>query len=73
MMQVPSAMHTFHTHSIAAHGRSTGVYNIPVATQWLVQRLYYGLGQFIGIWIFDRHSLETLLKAYQVLMAHIDL
>ena len=24
-------------------------------------------------WLIDRHSLETLLKAYQVLLAHFDL
>ena len=25
------------------------------------------------LWLFDRHSLEILLKAYQILLAHIDL
>ena len=25
------------------------------------------------LWLIDRHGLETLLKAYQVLLAHIDL
>ena len=43
MLQVPSAVHTLHTHSIASYRRSIGAYNIPVATQWLVQRLCYSL------------------------------
>ena len=38
MLQVPGAMHTLHKHSMAAHRRSTGAYNTPVATQWLGQR-----------------------------------
>ena len=32
MLQVPGAVQTLHTHSMAAHGRSTGVYNTPVIT-----------------------------------------
>ena len=43
MLQVPGAVQTLPTHFLAAHGRSTGAYNIPVTTQWLGQRLYYGL------------------------------
>ena len=71
MMQVPSAVHTLHTHSMAAYRHSTGECNIPVATQWLGQRLCYILVQLIGLCLFD--SLKTLLKANQVLLAHIDL
>ena len=41
MLQVPSAVHTLHTHYKAAHGCSTGACNTPVATQWLGQCLYY--------------------------------
>ena len=48
MLQVPSAVHTLHTHSMVAHGRSIGAYNTPVATQWLGLRLYYNLVQTIG-------------------------
>ena len=48
MLQVPGAVHTLHTHSMAAHGRRTGAYNTPIATQWLVQRLHYSLVQPIG-------------------------
>ena len=48
MLQVPGAVKTLHTHFMAAHGRSTGVYNTPVATQWLGQRLRYGLVQTFG-------------------------
>ena len=33
MLQVPGAVQTLHTHSMAAHGCSTGAYNTPVATQ----------------------------------------
>ena len=33
MLQVPGAVQTLHTHSMAAHGRSTGAYNTPVTTQ----------------------------------------
>ena len=47
MLQAPSAVHTLHTHSMAAHRCSTGVCNTPVATQWLGQSLYYSLLQFI--------------------------
>ena len=48
ILQVPSAVHTLHTHSIAAHRRRTGVYNIPVTIKWLGQRLCYGLVQTFG-------------------------
>ena len=57
---------------MAAHGRSTGANTIPIATQWLGQRLYYSLVQPIGY----GYSIDTvwrLLKAYQVPMDHIDL
>ena len=33
VLQVPGAVQTLHTHSMAAHGRSTGAYNTPVTTQ----------------------------------------
>ena len=33
MLQVPSAVQTLHTHSMTAHGRSTGAYKSPVTTQ----------------------------------------
>ena len=33
MLQLPGAVHTLHTHSIAAHRRHTGAYNTPVSTQ----------------------------------------
>ena len=33
MLQVPGAVQTLHTHSMAAHGRNTGAYNTPVTTQ----------------------------------------
>ena len=32
MLQVPSAVQTLHTYSMAAHGRSTGAYNTTVTT-----------------------------------------
>ena len=35
MLQVPSAVHTLYTRSIAEHGRKTGAYNTLVATKWL--------------------------------------
>ena len=60
-----------HTHSKAAYGRKTGAYNTPVATQWLGQRLCYSLVQLIGYGYSIKNSFETLLKAYQVLLAHI--
>ena len=72
MMQVPSAVYTLHTHSIAENGRSTGAYNIPVATQWLGLHIYYSLVQLIGIG-YSIDMVWRLLKAYQVLLAHIDL
>ena len=43
MLQVRGAVHTLHTHSMAAHGRNTGAHNSSVATQWLGQRLCYSL------------------------------
>ena len=43
ILQVPGSVHTLHTHSMAAHGRSSGVYNTLVATQWLGQHLCYSL------------------------------
>ena len=49
MLQVLGAVHTLHTHSMAAYGRSTGVYKTPVATQWLGQHLHYGLVKFFGL------------------------
>ena len=48
MLQVPTAVQTLHTHSMAAHRCRTGAYNTPVTTQWLVQRLCYGLVQTFG-------------------------
>ena len=33
MLQVPGAVQTLHTHSMAAHGHSIGAYNTPVTTQ----------------------------------------
>ena len=48
MLQVPGAVHTLHTHSMVVHRRRTSVYNTPVATKWLGQRLYYSLVQTIG-------------------------
>ena len=53
MLQVPSAVQTLHTHSMAAHGRSTGAYNTPVTTQWLGQRLCYSLVQTYWLWLID--------------------
>ena len=74
MLQVPGAVHTLHTHSMAAHRQRTGAYNTPVATQWLGQQFMLQFGTDYWLWLFDRHSLETLLKAYQVgLLAHIRL
>ena len=73
MLQVLSAVQTLHTHSMVAHGRSIGAYNTPVATQLPLQHLCYSLVQFIGIWLFDRNSMEILLKVDQVLLAYIDL
>ena len=58
-------MHTLHTHSMAAHGRSTGALNTPVATQWLGQRLCYSLVQLIGygnsiniVWRYFRRQIN---------------
>ena len=48
MLQEPIAVQTLHTHSIAAHGRSTAAHNTPLATQWLGQHLCYSLVQSIG-------------------------
>ena len=48
MLQVPNAVQTLYTHSMAAHGRNTGAYNTPVTTQKLGQCLYYGLVQMFG-------------------------
>ena len=48
MLQVPSAVQTLHTHSMAAHGRRTGAYNTPVITQKLGQHLCYSLVQTFG-------------------------
>ena len=48
MLQVPGAVYTLCTYSIGAHGRIIGVYNTPITTQWLGQRLYYSLVQTIG-------------------------
>ena len=48
ILQVPSAMQTLHTYSMAAHGHRTGAYNTPVTTQWLGQCLCYGLVQILG-------------------------
>ena len=33
--------------------------------------LQFGITHWL--WLFNRHSLETILKAYQVLLAHFDL
>ena len=73
ILQTPSAEHTLYSHSMAADRRSTGAYNTHIGTQWLGQHLCYSLVQLIGLWLFDSHSLETLLKAREVLLAHIDL
>ena len=43
MLQVHGAVHTLHTHSIVAHGHSTGAYNTLVTTQCLGQSLCYSL------------------------------
>ena len=61
-------------HSMAAHRRSTGAYNTlvdnTVAGPAFMFTVWYN---FIGYVLIGRHSLETLLKANQVLMAHFDL
>ena len=49
MQQALSAVHTLHTLSMAAHRRSTGVYNKLVARQQLGQRFCYSLVQLIGL------------------------
>ena len=71
MLQVPGAVQTLHTHSIAAHGHSTGAYNTcnyTVAGPAFM--LQFGITYWL--WLINRHSLETLSKANQVLLAHFD-
>ena len=48
MLQEPSAVHILYTHSISAHGPSTGTHNTLVAIQWLGQRFCYSLVQLIS-------------------------
>ena len=59
MLQVPSAVHTLHTHSMAAHGHSTGAYNtyshIMAGPVFMLQ---FGITHWY--WLFDGYSLETL-------------
>ena len=52
MLQVPSAVHTLHTHSMAAHGCSTGAYNTPVTTvPGPAFVLWFGTN--IWVWLID--------------------
>ena len=45
---MPKAVHTLYIHSMVAHFRRTGAYNIPIDAQWLGQRLCYRFVQIIG-------------------------